>query len=188
MDVPPERAPLQPEALPPQPFRPDPSRSGPLQPEPALDRAVDPLGVSDGRPNSGTGEIAGPMIVGLSGVLGVGIDVVAVDRFAAAMNRTPALAHRLFTDAERITVSGSARSSASLAARFAVKEAVAKALGVPAGMDWHDCTVVSEASGRPKLAVTGTVADACAGLGIRDWRISLSHDAGIAAAVVIGLG
>jgi holo-[acyl-carrier protein] synthase len=54
-------------------------------------------------------------------------------------------------------------------------------------MDWHDCTVVSEASGRPMLQVTGTVAAACAALGIRDWRISLSHDAGIAAAVVIGL-
>jgi len=129
-----------------------------------------------------------PDPAGVPGVVGVGVDVVAVDRFAAAMQRTPALAHRLFTGPERITVSGSARSAASLAARFAVKEAVAKALGVPAGMDWHDCTVVSEASGRPMLQVTGTVAAACASLGIRHWRISLSHDAGIAAAVVLGLG
>ena len=128
-----------------------------------------------------------PDPAGVPGVIGIGIDVVSVDRFAAALERTPALVHRLFTGPERITVTGSNRSPASLAARFAVKEAVAKALGVPAGMDWHDCTVVSESSGRPTLQVTGTVAGACAALGIRDWRISLSHDAGIAAAVVIGL-
>jgi holo-[acyl-carrier protein] synthase len=92
-------------------------------------------------------------------VLAVGIDVVAVDRFAA-----------------------------SLAARFAVKEAAAKALGVPSGMDWHDCQVISENSGRPVLEVTKTVAAAAADLGITGWRISVSHDAGIAAAVVIALG
>jgi holo-[acyl-carrier protein] synthase len=157
----------------------------PLQPDPVLGLTGDPLQVRGAHLGAAA---AASMVTGLTGVLGVGIDVVAVDRFAAALQRTPALAHRLFTGPERITVTGSNRSAASLAARFAVKEAVAKALGVPAGMDWHDCTVVSEASGRPTLAVTGTVADACAALGIRDWRISLSHDAGIAAAVVIGLG
>lgn len=128
------------------------------------------------------------MLAGTSGVVGVGIDVVAVERFSAALDRTPALAARLFADAERVTGSGHPRSAASLAARFAVKEAVAKALGVPAGMDWHDCAVVSESSGRPSLAVSGTVARACVAAGIRDWRISLSHDAGIAAAIVVGLG
>ena len=69
-----------------------------------------------------------------------------------------------------------------------MKEAAAKALGVPTGMDWHDCQVVSEDSGRPRLEVTDTVAAAAAALGVTDWRISISHDAGIAAAVVIALG
>jgi holo-[acyl-carrier protein] synthase len=115
----------------------------------------------------------------------LGVDVVAVERFAAALRRTPPLAARLFAEAERVTASGHPRSAASLAARFAVKEAVAKALGVPAGMEWHDCSVVSETSGRPVLVVSGTVAAAA---GIREWRISLSHDAGIAAAIVVGLG
>ena len=55
-------------------------------------------------------------------------------------------------------------------------------------MDWHDCRVVSEESGRPVLRVSQTVADAAAILGITDWRISVSHDAGIAAAVVVALG
>ncbi len=155
-------------------------------PDPAdLDLATDPLGIAARGSGRGGAVHALP---GIAGVIGVGIDVVAVDRFAAALERTPGLAHRLFTGPERITLTGAARSVASLAARFAVKEAVAKALGVPAGMDWHDCTVVSAASGRPALSVTGTVAAACAAAGIADWRISLSHDAGIAAAVVIGFG
>ncbi len=121
-------------------------------------------------------------------VVAVGIDVVAVDRFAAAVRRTPSLARRLFNPDEQVTGTGHPRGPASLAARFAVKEAVAKALGVPAGMDWHDCRVVSESSGRPVLQVSRTVADAAAHLGITDWRISVSHDAGIAAAVVVALG
>ena len=121
-------------------------------------------------------------------VISVGIDVVAVDRFAATLERTPALAARLFSADEMVTASGRPRGPASLAARFAVKEAVAKALGVPAGMEWHDCRVISESSGRPVLSVVDTVAAAAARLGVTGWHLSVSHDAGIAAAVVIALG
>lgn len=128
-----------------------------------------------------------PILPGGS-VLAVGIDVVAVDRFAASLRRTPALADRLFAPAERITASGHPRSDASLAARFAAKEAVAKALGVPAGMDWHDCRVTPADSGRPDLDIRDTVARAAAAQGISSWRLSLSHDAGVAAAVVVALG
>lgn len=121
-------------------------------------------------------------------VIGIGIDVVAVDRFAAALGRTPELADRLFAPAEQVTESGQQRSITSLAARFATKEAVAKALGVPAGLQWHDCIVRTVDRGRPELLVTGTVAQAAAGQGISGWRLSLSHDAGLAAAVVLALG
>jgi holo-[acyl-carrier protein] synthase len=121
-------------------------------------------------------------------IVAVGIDVVAIDRFAASMVRTPGLADRLFSPAEQLTPRGHRRGPASLAARFAVKEAAAKALGVPDGLEWHDCRVVSETTGRPRLEVTDTVAAAAAALGVLDWRISISHDAGIAAAVVIALG
>lgn len=121
-------------------------------------------------------------------MIGVGIDVVAVDRFAAALGRTPELADRLFAAAERVTESGRQRSIASLAARFATKEAVAKALGVPAGLQWHDCIVRTIDRGRPELLVTGTVAQVAVSQGISGWRLSLSHDAGIAAAVVLALG
>ena len=122
------------------------------------------------------------------GVVGVGIDVVAVQRFSDALNRTPALAARLFTEAELRTNSGNRRTATSLAARFAAKEAVAKALGVPRGMDWHHAIVSTLPSGQPELTVVGTVASAAAERGVVGWRLSLSHDAGIAAAVVIALG
>lgn len=122
------------------------------------------------------------------GVLGVGIDVVAVARFAAAMERTPGLVDRLLTPDEQFTLSGSRRSPASLAARFAVKEAVAKALGAPRGMLWHDCVVVPAESGRPTLRVTGTVAAAAQARGVAGWEISLTHDGGIASAIVIATG
>jgi holo-[acyl-carrier protein] synthase len=121
-------------------------------------------------------------------VIAVGIDVVAVDRFAAALLRTPTLGRRLFAPDEQVTSTGHPRGPASMAARFAVKEAAAKALGVPTGLNWHDCRVVSEASGRPILEVTDTVAAACVAQGVTGWEISISHDAGIAAAVVIALG
>jgi holo-[acyl-carrier protein] synthase len=118
-------------------------------------------------------------------IVAVGIDVVLVDRFAAALRRTPLLAERLFTEAERTTHAGNPRSGESLAARFAAKEAVAKALGAPTGLHWHDCEVVADPDGRPWLTVSGTVAEAAAKQDINRWHLSLSHDGGIASAMVV---
>ena len=112
-------------------------------------------------------------------VIGVGIDVVDIDRFVQALERTPALRERLFTDAEAV------RPPASLAARFAAKEAIAKALGAPKGMAWHDAEIVSEDSGRPRFEIRGTVAARAEALGATHVHVSLSHDAGIASAVVV---
>ncbi|HET6876532.1 MAG TPA: holo-ACP synthase [Jatrophihabitans sp.] len=119
------------------------------------------------------------------GIVGVGIDVVPVERFAAALRRTPGLADRLFTPAERRTPSGAPRTAESLAARFAAKEALAKALGAPGGMAWTDAEVVVDSAGRPSLDVRGTVAARAGSLGVARWHVSLSHDGGIAAATVI---
>ena len=112
-------------------------------------------------------------------VIGVGIDVVDLERFAESLERTPGLTERLFTPAE------AERGMASLAARFAAKEALAKALGAPGNMAWHDAEVVSEASGRPVFAMSGTVAARAEELGAVHVHLSLSHDAGIASAVVV---
>jgi holo-[acyl-carrier protein] synthase len=112
-------------------------------------------------------------------IVGVGIDVVDIGRFEESLLRTPALRERLFTEAERL------RPIASLAARFAAKEALAKALGAPTGMAWHDAEVVSEASGNPQLEIRGSVLARANDLGARTVHVSLSHDAGIASAVVV---
>ncbi|HEY3715913.1 MAG TPA: holo-ACP synthase [Jatrophihabitantaceae bacterium] len=121
-------------------------------------------------------------------IVGVGIDVVPVERFARALLRTPALAERLFTPDEQLTDTGGRRTAESLAARFAAKEALAKALGAPGGMLWTDAEVITDPYGRPHLEVRGTVAARAAALGVTHWHVSLSHDGGIASATVIAEG
>ena len=116
---------------------------------------------------------------GAAVILGVGIDVVDVGRFGEALERTPRLVDRLFTPGERDLPLN------SRAARFAAKEALAKALGAPAGMHWQDAEVRRGDDGRPHLDVTGTVRARVDALGIRAIHVSLSHDAGVASAVVI---
>jgi len=112
-------------------------------------------------------------------ILGVGIDVVDIGRFEESLERTPSLRERLFTEQER------QRPLASLAARFAAKEALAKALGAPTGMAWHDAEVVSEATGNPQLEMRGSVRARADQMGVGSVHVSLSHDAGIASAVVV---
>jgi holo-[acyl-carrier protein] synthase len=112
-------------------------------------------------------------------ILGVGIDVVDIERFGLSLERTPTMRERLFTEQERT------RPLASLAARFAAKEALAKALGAPKGMHWQDAEVVSEATGNPQLEIRGTVRARADVLGVGSIHVSLSHDAGIASAVVV---
>jgi holo-[acyl-carrier protein] synthase len=113
-------------------------------------------------------------------IVGVGIDVVDIERFGQSLERSPGLATRLFTERER-----ESDRVASLAARFAAKEAVAKALGAPGNLRWTDAEVVTEDSGRPVLRISGDVAVAADALGIRSWHVSLSHDGGIATAIVV---
>ncbi|KQT93791.1 4'-phosphopantetheinyl transferase [Marmoricola sp. Leaf446] len=109
-------------------------------------------------------------------IVGIGTDVVDLARFEATLTRTPSVRERLFTPAE------AALPLASLAARFAAKEALSKALGAPAGLDWHDAEVVTDGSGAPSFALRGTVAAAVGGARP---HLSLSHDAGVALAFVV---
>jgi holo-[acyl-carrier protein] synthase len=115
-------------------------------------------------------------------IIGIGVDIVGLERFATSLERTPHLKERLFTDAERQSV------PATLAATFAAKEAVAKALGAPPGLQWHDAEVRHDDAGRPYLHVVGTVAEAATSQGVVRWHLSLSHDQGAAIAMVIAEG
>jgi holo-[acyl-carrier protein] synthase len=115
-------------------------------------------------------------------IIGLGIDVVDIERFGQTLDRTPRLLARLFTESER------SLGLHSLAARFAAKEALAKALGAPAGLHWTDASVLSGDDGRPHLKIWGSVEARAAALGVRELHVSLSHDAGIASAGVIAEG
>lgn len=114
------------------------------------------------------------------GIVGVGVDVVEVERLQRALTRTPSLADRLFTSGER-----AAGRTESLAARFAAKEAAAKALKAPPGMIWQHCWIENDAAGAPVLCTEGTVADEARRQGIDRWHLTMTHDGGIAMAMVI---
>ncbi len=118
-------------------------------------------------------------------IIGIGVDVVDIDRFQTVSMRTSAFSERVFTPVERFHTGGVPRSMTSLAARFAAKEAVAKALGAPGGMAWHEVEVTRDDGGRPQLLLRGRSLEIAAALGVTDWHLSLTHDAGVAIAYVI---
>lgn len=107
---------------------------------------------------------------------GIGIDVVDIERFEESINRTPGLLEKLFTTAER------QKSLASLAARFAAKEALYKALSPVHGLAWHDAEVINLENGRPAFLFRGGIADLVDGAQV---HLSLSHDGSIASAMVV---
>jgi len=118
-------------------------------------------------------------------LLGLGIDVVDIPRFAQVLQRRPALAGKLFTAGERSYAAGLANPVPSLAARFAAKEAAMKALGVGLGaFGWSDVEVVRAGTGPPGLVVTGRAASLAGQRGVGAWHLSISHTDSVASAVV----
>jgi holo-[acyl-carrier protein] synthase len=119
-------------------------------------------------------------------IKGVGVDIVDIARFEGQLAATPGLLERLFAVDERET--DVQRKPATLAGKFAAKEAFIKAVGSGSGMNWHDVRVVKEASGRPKLEVAGVTAAICESAGIVRFHLSIAHDGGMAIAYVIAEG
>lgn len=119
---------------------------------------------------------------------GIGIDAVDVDRFRRMMERRPNLRDRLFTRSELDSLAGRGDDAASLAARFAVREATMKALGVGLGaFDFHDVEVERMESGAPRLLVSGRARALADRHGVRDWHVSITHTDSVAMAVVAAL-
>jgi holo-[acyl-carrier protein] synthase len=112
-------------------------------------------------------------------IVGIGVDLVDVPRFEQQLARTPRLLTRLFAPAERLL------KPRSLAARYAAKEALIKALGGSNGVYWTDIEVTPEPSGRPTFTLTGETAATVADRGITALHLSMSHDAALATAYVI---
>ena len=107
---------------------------------------------------------------------GIGIDVVDIARFQSSIDRTPSLLEKLFTENER------KKNISSLAARFAAKEALAKALNAGRSLNWREAEIINAESGKPDFLFRGEIAELIDGATV---HLSLSHDAGIASAIVI---
>jgi holo-[acyl-carrier protein] synthase len=113
----------------------------------------------------------------------LGIDIIEVDRIRQALRRRPRLAPRLFTERERAYCDRRGDPAPHYAARFAAKEATAKAVG--RWLRWHDVEVLSERSGRPVLVLSGEAAAlAQVGSGAR-LLLSVSHSRDYAVACVL---
>jgi holo-[acyl-carrier protein] synthase len=121
-------------------------------------------------------------------MIGLGVDLVEVERMRTALARTPTLASRLFTAQERAYAEAARDAAERFSVRFAAKEAAMKALGVGLGaVDWHDIEVVRTTSGAPELRITGRALERAVDAGITRWLVTLSHTSSMAEAVVVAI-
>jgi holo-[acyl-carrier protein] synthase len=121
-------------------------------------------------------------------VIGLGLDVCAVARIEAAILANDGFLLRYYTAGERAYLEARGKMAAqSAAAMFAAKEAFLKALGVGlgGGVYMAEIGVIHDALGCPGYLLTGKALDSMAAKGAREARLSLSHDAGVAAAVCV---
>lgn len=112
-------------------------------------------------------------------IVGIGVDIVDIARFERSLERTPRLRERLFTPGER------SLPAPSLAARFAAKEALIKALGGSDGFRWHDVEIRSDSNRQPSFVTYRVTEKYLFDRDIDRVHVSLSHDAGAAIAFVI---
>ncbi len=115
-------------------------------------------------------------------IVGIGVDLVDVARFETAIANTPKLKDRLFTEGEK------SLNSYSLAARFAAKEALMKAVGKAQGLSFQEVQIVKDEFGKPSFALSGQSEQTVSNKGIANLHLSLSHDGQMAIAYVIAEG
>jgi holo-[acyl-carrier protein] synthase len=115
-------------------------------------------------------------------ILGIGVDLVDVARFETAIANTPKLKDRLFTDGEK------SLNNYSLAARFAAKEALMKAVGKAQGLSFQEVQIVKDEFGKPSFELSGSSEKTVLDKGISSLHLSLSHDGQMAIAYVIAEG
>jgi holo-[acyl-carrier protein] synthase len=119
-------------------------------------------------------------------MIGIGVDVVEIERFRRSLARTPSMRDRLFTAVELAYVAPKSDPVPSLAARFAAREAVMKSLGLGLGaFGFHDVWVERAESGAPSLAFAGKALELAREAGVQRWHLSLTHSDLVAVAYVV---
>jgi holo-[acyl-carrier protein] synthase len=121
-------------------------------------------------------------------VIGLGSDLIEIARIASSIERFgPRFLHRVFTPGEIAYCQTKRNAAESFAARFAAKEAGAKALGtgISHGISWPEIEVRRERSGKPTLHWTGRAQERALKLGVRSASLTLTHSRDLAMAVVV---
>lgn len=121
-------------------------------------------------------------------VCGIGVDIVRISRFEMVLKRwEKRFRERVFTEKEVTSSLNKFHSAASLAARFAAKEAFMKSLGTgwKDGVRWKDIEVITDPSGRPEICLHGKVKDLFENRGLRQSHLSLSHEGDYSVAMVV---
>ena len=123
------------------------------------------------------------------GTIGIGTDLVDLDRLRAVIDRTPGVVTRLFTEGEQAYARQRRDPTERFGGRFAVKEATMKALGVGLGaVAFRDIEVVRAESGAPHVHLHGAAAALADAQGVVAWLVTLSHTDHLAHAMVVALG
>jgi len=121
-------------------------------------------------------------------MIGIGTDLVDINRFREVLERTPGISERMFRDGERAYAAKAPDPAARLAARFAAKEATLKSLGLGlGGMALSDIEVVKHDDGRPTLLLHGAAAEVAEAAGARRFLLTISHTDDLAQATVVAL-
>ena len=115
-------------------------------------------------------------------IIGIGVDLVDINRFEEHLEKTPGLKEKIFHTDERDA------AVRTLAGRFAAKEALVKAFGGSLGMHWHDVRVSKDEQGKPEISLFDATALLAEQKGIAKLHLSISHDGGMATAFVIAEG
>ncbi|MDP1820339.1 MAG: holo-ACP synthase [Acidimicrobiales bacterium] len=121
-------------------------------------------------------------------MIGIGVDLCEVERMRTALERTPTLRGRVFTDAEQHYCDRRSDPTERYAARFAAKEAVLKAMGLGVGAcKWREIEVINAPSGAPSVLLHGGARQLADERGIASWRLTMTHTHRTAEAIAVAL-
>jgi holo-[acyl-carrier protein] synthase len=121
-------------------------------------------------------------------IVGIGVDVVEVDRVRRLLERYPRFRERVFTPDEVAYCEGKASAAECYAARWAAREACIKALGGIRGVRWRDIAVRRAASGAPSIVLDGTARTRAQEVGATEILLSMGHERSMATAFCIAVG